>query len=159
MYIYFEDPIEKEFINTLIEKIDIEDEVHLYFATDGGYYDVMKFFVDFLNTKENITIHLIECVQSAGTMLLTDFKGKLIIEEGFDFFMFHKFDRQIYTLRKNSYCDDKLLVSQTDELNKNFAKKLKKKGILTAKQIKQFMQGKDVVVYREQSKTWNIWKI
>lgn len=159
MHIYFEDAIEKEIINNLVEKIGDNENVHLYFSTEGGYTDVMRFFVDFLNTKEDLTVHLVDSVCSAGTLLLTDFKGKLVIDEGLDYFMFHKFDRQIYTLRKNAYIDDSLLVKQTNDLNINFAKKLKKKGLLTSKQVKQFNKGGDVFVYREEFKKWNIWKV
>lgn len=150
MYYYFEDPIEKEYINALIEKIDVEEEVHLYFSTEGGYYDVMMFLIDFLNSKENIIVHLVESVMSAGGLLFTEYKGKLILEDGLDCLMFHCFDRRLYTLREDGYNKNKRLTRQTKQLNENFAKKLKDKEILTEKQTKQFLQGKDIIIYKEQ---------
>lgn len=70
--------------------------------------------------------------------------------------MFHATDMQRYTLRKDAYINDNILVKQIEEVNKNFAKKIKQKEILTDKQIKQFNKGKDVIVYAEQIKKWNL---
>ncbi len=156
MHYYFDDKIEKDNINNLIEKIDVDEEVHLFFSTDGGHYNVMMYLIDFLNRKDNITVHLTEIVQSAGCFLLTDYNGKLVIEDGVDYFMFHAVDMQRYTLRKDGYINEDILVKQIEVVNKNFAKKLKQKGILTDKQIKQFNKGRDVIVYAEQIKKWNL---
>jgi hypothetical protein len=156
MHYYFDDKIEKDNINNLIEKIDVDEEVHLFFSTDGGHYNVMMYLIDFLNRKDNITVHLTEIVQSAGCFLLTDYSGKLVIEDGVDYFMFHAVDMQRYTLRKDGYIDEDILVKQIEVVNKNFAKKLKQKGILTDKQIKQFNKGRDVIVYSEQIKKWEL---
>lgn len=62
---------------------------------------------------------------------------------------FATFGGEVYTLRKQKI-DYNKLVSFTEEENKIFAKKLKQKEILTDKQIKQFLKGEDVIVYREQ---------
>lgn len=156
MHYYFDDKIEKDNINNLIEKIDVDEEVHLFFSTDGGHYNVMMYLIDFLNRKDNITVHLTEIVQSAGCFLLTDYNGKLVIEDGVDYFMFHAVDMQRYTLRKDGYINEDILVKQIEVVNKNFAKKLKQKGILTDKQIKQFNKGRDVIVYAEQIKKWKL---
>ena len=154
MHYYFDDKIEKDSINNLIEKIDVDEEVHLFFSTDGGHYNVMMYFIDFLNSKENITVHLTEVIQSAGCFLLTDYNGKLVIEDGIDYIMFHVVDMQRYTLRKDGYINDSILVKQIKEVNEDFARKLKDKEILTDRQIKQFLKGQDVIVYKGQIKTW-----
>jgi hypothetical protein len=154
MHYYFQDRIEKDNINNLIEKIDVDEEVHLYFSTDGGHYDTMQYLIDFLNSKENIVIHLVECVMSAGCLLFTYFKGKLILEDGLDYLMFHVFDRQVYHLRKDGLIDDRILKKQTKQLNENFAKKIKEKGLLTDTQLKKYINGYDVVVYKQQFDKW-----
>ena len=156
MYHYFQDNIEKDNINNLIDKIDVDEEVHLYFSTDGGDYDTMRYFIDFLNSKENIVVHLVEYVMSAGCLLFTDFKGKLIIEDGLEYLMFHVFDRQVYTLRKDALINDRILKIQTKQLNENFAKKIKQKGLLTDIQLKKYLKGYDVIVYAEQIKEWKL---
>ena len=156
MYYYFQDRIEKDNINSLIDKIDVDEEVHLYFSTDGGHYDTMQYFIDFLNSKENIVVHLVECVMSSGCLLFTDFKGKIILEDGLDYLMFHVFDRQVYTLRKDGLIDDRILKKQTRQLNENFAKKIKEKGLLTDKQLKKYINGFDVVIYKEQFDKWKL---
>jgi hypothetical protein len=156
MHYYFDDKIEKDNINNLIEKIDVDEEVHLFFSTDGGHYNVMMYLIDFLNRKDNITVHLTEVIQSAGCFLLTDYNGKLVVEDGVDYFMFHATDMQRYTIRRDGYINDDILIEQVEKVNKNFAKKLKQKGILTQKQIKQFNKGKDVIVYAEQIKKWEL---
>jgi hypothetical protein len=156
MHYYFDDKIEKDQINNLIDKIDVDEEVHLFFSTDGGYYNVMMYLIDFLNSKSNITVHLTGVVQSAGCFLLTDYNGKLIIEDSIDYIMFHATDIQRYTIRNNGYINDSILIKQIEDINKNFAKKVKQKGILTDKQIKQFNKGKDVIVYAKQIKKWDL---
>jgi len=116
----------------------------------------MDYLIHYLNKRKNeITVYLIGEIISAGTKLLTDFKGKIILHEGLDFIMFHKWDRKIYTLRKSNFIDNSILVKYTDEENKKFSKKLKKLG-LTKKQLKKYNKGKDVVIYKENFNQLNI---
>jgi hypothetical protein len=94
---------------------------------------------------------------SAGTFLLLDYTGKLKIDyENLDCVLFHLTDREVYSLRSGSAVSDKILVSQVAEMNKVLAEKIKNKGLLTDKQLKQFNKGVDVVVYKEQIATWNL---
>lgn len=153
-YYYFEEDITVESVNNLVEKLEsIESEIILYFSTAGGDPSAMKFLVDFFNTKKDkLTIILTNQVCSAGTYLLTDFEGTVKIDEdNLDFILFHLADRQTYNLRKTEH---KELVKQDVEYNKNFAKKLKEKQLLTKKQLKRFFKGEDVVVYKKQFKLW-----
>ncbi len=146
---YFEDDIHKDSVNELMERLWDKDEVKLYFATFGGEVDSMRYLIDVLNAKKNITVVLNSYLGSAGTLLLTEYTGKLEILPTVEYFLFHKFDREVYTLRKQKI-DHNKLVSFTEEENKIFAEKLKQKEILTDKQIKQFLKGEDVIIYREQ---------
>ena len=50
----------------------------------------------------------------------------------------------------------KILSKQDKEYNINFAKKVKNKGLLTEKQLKNLLAGRDVVVYLEQFKKWKL---
>jgi hypothetical protein len=72
--------------------------------------------------------------------------------------MFHATDRLVYPVRDSHAIKDVELSKNDDELNKNSAKRIKNKGFLSKKQIKQFLKGKDIVVYKTEAKTWNIWK-
>ena len=154
---YFLDSIDLPSVQNLIDKLDtLEGEVDLFFETEGGFTDVMDYLVHYLNKrKDEITIYLIGELISAGTKILTDFKGKIIIHEGLDLIMFHKWDRKIYTLRKSSFVDNATLIKYTEEGNKIFSKKLKKLG-LNEKQLKIYNEGKDVVLYKKDFKQLNI---
>jgi len=145
---YFNDEISVESVNALIELIQDKEKINLWFSTDGGCSDSMTYLISVLNSfGENITVTLIGQVHSAGTELLVSYKGNLVISDGIDYMIFHKEDRKLHTLRNHGY-DAKILAQICEENNKNFAKKLKEKGILTDKQIKQFNKGEDVYLYK-----------
>nr|DAI89575.1 MAG TPA: ATP-dependent Clp protease proteolytic subunit [Caudoviricetes sp.] len=148
MHYFFNDSINTETVNNLIEKLEGKEDIVLYFGTDGGATDSMCCLVSFFNSLgANIEIVLTDFLMSAGIKILTDYTGRLR-HEGLGFILFHKFDREIYTLRKTSLVNESILVAQTDNENKIFAKKLKKLG-LTKKQIKKYNKGLDVVLYKK----------
>ena len=151
MNYYFNEVITKESINDLVEKItNTEGKVNLWFSTEGGYVTPMYFLCGVLNKrKEDIEITLVETVMSAGIILLVEFKGKINFSEHLDCLMFHMFDRQSYSLRKG-YLNKKVLTKQDFETNKIFAKKLEKKGLLNKKQIKKFLKGEDIILYKNE---------
>jgi hypothetical protein len=159
-YHYFNDKINNKTVNNLVDKLQsMEGKINLWVTTDGGMSDEMDFLIAYLNSrKDDITITLTGIVQSAGTHLLFEFLGDLIMGEGLDCFMFHATDRLVYPVRDAGAIKDVELSKNDKQTNLNSAKKIKNKGLLTDKQLKQFSRGKDVVVYREQFKTWNIWK-
>lgn len=150
MYIFFQDDIDKETVIELIDKLEqYQGQINLYFSTEGGCLTPMYFLIDYLNSrKDEITIHLVDELISAGTYLLTDFEGKIIIEDSLDLILFHKADRSVYTLRQNNVIDEKILVQQTEAGNKRQQEKLKLLG-LNDKQLKLYSQGKDVVLYKK----------
>lgn len=155
---YFENEITVESVNELVEKLQaVEGEIELWFSTNGGSSSAMTFLLSFLNhRKEDITIVLTSRCYSAGADILVFFEGKIRIVE-LDAVLFHLTDREQYTFRKDDYTVNfKTLAKQDKEYNLNFAKKIKEKGLLTDTQLKQFLQGRDVVVYKRQYEQWNL---
>jgi ATP-dependent protease ClpP protease subunit len=154
MHYYFNDKINTNSCNNLVERLqNVEGKIDLYFTTGGGQMDPMKFLVDFLNTrKDDLVITFIDRICSAGTLLLTDFKGKIKFDNGLDFMLFHAFDRESYSIRKDIDLPATLLTKQDLKRNKIFAKRLLKKGILNEKQIKRFNKGLDVILVRKDFK-------
>jgi len=152
MHYFFNDSINKESVNNLIERLEGQEDIKLYFGTDGGSIDPMRCLVSFFNSLgDNIEIVLTDELLSAGTLLLTDYTGKLSYD-GLDVILFHKWDRLTYTLRKSHLISEDFLVKQTNKENKKFAKKLEKLG-LSKKQIKRYIDGKDVILFKSDFKT------
>lgn len=156
---YFNNDITVENVNNLVEKLQtMEGKIRLYFSTDGGDPTAMDFLLDFLNSrKEDITIILTDRIYSAGADILVLFEGKIELNEHLDCILFHLLDRQKYAFRTGGYtASPKIMAKQDMEYNIKFAEKIKNKGLLTDKQLKQFLQGKDVIIYKEQYKQWII---
>lgn len=160
MYYYFTKEITPETVNELADRLSQEDgEINLFFSTNGGHSPSMGFLISFFNSiADRLTITLTDDVWSAGTQILTDFKGKLKIDlDEMDSFMFHAADRETFNIRRDStLCNERILVKQDKEWNENFAKKLKEKKLLTDKQIKDYLKGKDVVIYKDTFKNWKL---
>lgn len=155
---YFENEIAVESVNELVEKLQaVEGEIELWFSTNGGSSSAMTFLLSFLNRrKEDITVVLTSRCYSAGADILVFFEGKIRIVE-LDAVLFHLTDREQYTFRKDDYTVNfKTLAKQDKEYNLNFAKKIKEKGLLTDTQLKQFLQGRDVIVYKKQYEQWKL---
>ena len=156
MYIYFENEISTETVNDLIGQISGHDKVTLYFSTEGGSPEAMRFLIDYLNSLgDAIEIVLTSYIASAGTFLLTHYKGKLSAKN-LDYVLFHVIDRQNYNLRKDYSYSFSTIQKQDVKSNKVFSKKLRTKGFLTEVQINNFLKGYDVVVYQKQMKTWKL---
>lgn len=155
-YYFFNQKINTDTVNELVDRLqDIEGKISLFFSTNGGQLDSMRYLISFLNSrKKDITITLTDRLVSAGTLLLTDFEGEIVINEGLDFILFHMWDRESYSLRVDITISDKILTKQDKAGNLFFAEKLKNKKLLNDKQIKQFLQGKDVVLYKDTFSKW-----
>lgn len=160
MHYYFNREITTETVNELVEKLEqFDGEINLYFSTNGGHSPSMTFLTNYFNSiKDRLTITLVDDVWSAGTQLLYDFQGKIILDlDELDSLLFHVADRETFNVRKDStVCDQKILAKQDREYNKKVAEKIKNKGLLTDKQLKQFLLGKNVVVYKEQFEKWKL---
>lgn len=155
---YFENEITVESVNELVEKLQaVEGEIELWFSTNGGSSSIMTFLISFLNRrKEDITVVLTNKCYSAGADILIFFEGKVKIIE-LDAILFHLTDREQYSFRKDDcIVNQKILAKQDKEYNINFAKKIKEKGLLTDKQLKQFLNGRDVVIFQKQFEQWNL---
>lgn len=143
-------------IQELINELKDFEDIDLFFSSHGGEIDAMDILIHYLNLrKDSIIIYPYFQLQSAATKLFTDFQGQIIIKEGIlDFLVFHKTDREIYTLRKQDISSDKLLEITNNE-NKKTAIKLKTLG-LNKKQIKKFNKGQDVILFPKDIKKLNI---
>lgn len=159
MYYYFDDKINTENINNLIERTSTEEgEINLWFSTSGGETSAIKFFIRYANTiKDRLIITLTDICWSAGTELLINFEGKIVIDKSLDSILFHLYDRESYNHRKDSsVCNEKILAKQDLKENLKIAAKIKQKELLTDKQIEKFLKGKDVVVYQKQFRKWKL---
>lgn len=156
MYYYFNDEITAETVNDLVSKLETDKKINLWFSTNGGDTNAMEFLICFFNSiAENLEITLTQTLCSSGTMILEDFKGKINIYD-LDYCLFHLADRETYNLRNNSSKDKKIIAKQDWLYNRKTAEKIKNKNLLTDKQLKDFLDGKDVYVYQEQMKTWKL---
>lgn len=162
MHYLFNEEISEETVNNLVEKLesaDKEEKINLWFGTNGGNSSSMGFLVNYFNSiKDRLTITITERLLSAGTSILVDYKGKILLDlDDLDCILFHGADRESYRFRKDStYHDSKILSKQDKEYNINFAKKVKNKGLLTEKQLRDLLRGKDVVVYKQQFEKWKL---
>ena len=162
MHYLFNEEITEDSVNNLVEKLesaDKEEKINLWVGTNGGSSSSMGFLVNYFNSiKDRLAITVTEKLLSAGTSILVDFEGKIILDlDDLDCILFHGADRESYRFRKDStYHDSKILSKQDKEYNINFAKKVKNKGLLTEKQLKNLLAGRDVVVYLEQFKKWKL---
>ena len=151
----FDDDINQETIQNCIDAIHMHPEVDLFFSTQGGETCMMDAFINYLNLRQDeITVHLTDAVASAGTFLLTDFKGEIVITENLEWLMFHQTDRLTYSNRK-SFFNETVLKKQLIEYNKKYSKKFKELG-LTDKEIKAYNSGKDVFLYRKDFNRLNL---
>lgn len=149
MYSYlFNKKINVDNINELISILEEKEEVELWFSTSGGETVAMTMLIQYLNTfKGKLRLVITSQLQSAGTLLLSDFKGDLRFEE-LDFILFHLADRMRYPLRKDSDNFDDKIQSQDEVSNLTLINKFRDLG-LTEKELKQMLKGRDVILYQE----------
>lgn len=148
-YVYhFDDTISLDSVQGLIDTLALHDKIDLFFTTEGGEIVETKVLIHYLNSrKDDIDIYLTDVIMSAGAFLLTDYQGKLIVTDSLDCILFHKIDRQVYT-RRQQFISIQTLLEQLDNDNEILAKKFLKLG-LTKSEVKDFREGKDVVLYRK----------
>jgi ATP-dependent protease ClpP protease subunit len=155
-YVYhFDNPIDWESVQELIDILALHEKIDLFFTTEGGEIAEVRVLIHYLNTrKDDIDIYLTDVIMSAGTFLLTDYQGKIILTESLDCILFHKTDRQVYT-RRQQFVSIPILLEQLDNDNELMAKKFLDLG-LTKSEIKEYKEGKDVVLYRKDFNRLNI---
>lgn len=147
----FEDSINTETVQRLINDIHGYEKVDLFFTTDGGYIFNADILVHYLNSRQDdITVYFAEQIQSAGVMVMCDFKGNKVIHNSLEFIMAHKIDHESYNFRKSDF-DDKRRLKGTKEENIKLAEKLRELGF-TEKELKKFNSGRDVILYKDDFK-------
>lgn len=148
---FFEDEITIESVNELMSILVAVPSVDLYFSTNGGEMSAMNALIHFINNHFDINIYLTNSICSAGTFLLIDCTKPIYITEGLFYIMFHLADMDFGgKFRKRTINEDKLF-EQLKELNNIYADKFRKLG-LTAKEMKAYLNGEDVVLYRNDFK-------
>lgn len=157
-YVLFDDEINKETVSDLVDKLSSYPfKINLWFSTCGGTISPMFYLIDYLNlNKDRISITVFDEICSAGTLLFAYFDGAIKIDKNLDVVMFHVGDRLAYRFRKEQGFDLKKLDKKTKESNKEFINIIKNKGYLTDKQVREYLNGKDVYVYSEQFLEWKI---
>jgi ATP-dependent protease ClpP protease subunit len=144
----FSDNIDSETVQSLIDTLSVHDKIDLFFTTSGGETFAMEALIHYLNArKKDIEVYLTDVVASCGAFILVDFQGKIHLSESLECVLFHVADRMLYTQRKNDL-EIKALKEQVKEYNTLYAEKFKSLGF-TAKEIIQYKQGKDVILYRK----------
>lgn len=157
-YVFFDDEINRENISELVDKLSsFPSKINLWFSTCGGTISPMFYLIEYLNlNKDRINVTVFDEVCSAGTLLFVYFDGAIKIDRNLDVVMFHVGDRLAYRFRKDQGFEVKRLDKRTKENNIEFINIIKSKGLLSDKQVKDYLSGKDVYVYSEQFLNWKL---
>ena len=155
--IIFDDRIDEESIQALMNEMTQYQFVNLYFSTEGGYIHVMRTLVDYLNRRSNpgdisVRVYLNLVCISAGTLLLTDYIGQLFMTCDFRYFWFHAPDVQTYNIRKEAGSEKLLRFLHED--NEQYYSKLLELG-LTETEVQTIRGGDDVYIFRDDLKRLN----
>lgn len=153
--IYFDDHINVQTVLGLIKEIEAQEAVDLYFSTEGGEVDAMNVLIHSLNRHPDIEIFITSVLGSAGTHLFVYCDRKIHLTKGLDYIFFHCTDRESYNIRKSRYIDKEIVMQQDIEHNKDLAKRFRKIG-LTEEEIKSYLEGEDVTLYRKDFKRLKI---
>lgn len=145
--VIFNEEINHETVQDLIDKLSSHNFVNLYFSTDGGQLSDMEVLIEYLNYRHATTslrLHLNGYVASAGVLMLTHYTGPIFIGKSFYAFVFHAPDITINTIRKTGFEDGakKVLGAR----NRKFFQDWKNIG-LTTKEIKDIEEGKDIYIF------------
>ena len=145
---YFDNEITTETIQELIGILSAVPSVDLFFATPGGELSAMKVLLHFINQHPDIKIYLTSYIASAGTFLLVDCDKEVYLTEELDWILFHMGDREFGGKFRKQHLNMDMLYEQTKEMNNQYADKFKRLG-LTPKEIKEYLKGEDVVLYKK----------
>jgi len=145
----FDEEIDSETVQKLINELNNYAQIDLWFSTPGGSLSAMNAFTHYLNSrKDDITIYLHDGLASAGTFVLTDFLGEVIITDDLDYILFHLADRMAFTRRKDKGLNMAELGRQLDVINDKRCAKYRTLG-LTELELAKYNKGKDVILYRK----------
>jgi len=148
-YVYhFEDSIDVESVQGLIDILSGYECIDLFFTTPGGEAHAMAVLIHFINNHPDIRIYMTGFIASAGTFLFTDCNKEIILTEDLDWVLFHMGDRVVTNSFRKASVDDRILIEQLREENNNWAAKFAKIG-LNKKEVKSYLEGNDVVLYKK----------
>jgi len=152
--IMFDEEINEESVQNLINEMSQYSFVNLYFSTEGGLIHVMRALVDYLNRRStpgntSVRVYLNLVCISAGTLLLTDYIGQLYMTSDFRYFWFHAPDVRTFNIRKEAGSEKLLKFLHED--NEEFYSKLLKVGLTNA-EIQSIRDGDDVYIFRDDLK-------
>ena len=145
---YFNDEITPESVQDLIGILSAVPSVDLFITTPGGVEPAAKVLLHFVNQHPDIKIYLTSYIASAGTFLLVDCDKEVYLTEELDWILFHMGDREFGGKFRKQHLNMDMLYEQTKEMNNQYADKFKRLG-LTPKEIKEYLKGEDVVLYKK----------
>ena len=147
---YFDDGINKESVQDLMDTLIDKESVDLYFSTDGGEITPMIILTKFLNNHPDLNIFLTESIASCGAFILTDCKNITLTEE-LDYILIHQIDRPFGGKFRKQDLNINIMYKQLKAINAKYEEKFRYLG-LSEKQLKQYSKGLDVIIYREDFK-------
>lgn len=148
-YVYhFENEIDSETVQDLIDKLTDYRAIDLFFTTVGGEAHAMRILLHFINNHPDIKVYLTGFIASAGTFLLFECNKEIILCEDLDWILFHLGDRSIEGSFRKTTLDYTILTEQLKNENNKMVSKYKEIG-LDVKEIKRILAGDDVVLYRK----------
>ena len=145
---YFDDEITSETIQELIGILSAVPSVDLFVTTPGGELPAAKVLLHFINNHPDITIYLTGYIASAGSFFLTDCNKEVYLHEDLDWILFHMGDRDFGGRFRKANINAEILYDQLKEENIKYSEKFKRLG-LTSKEIKEYLKGEDVILYKK----------
>ena len=145
---YFDNDFTVETVQELIGVLSAVPSVDLFITTPGGELPAYRVLMHFINNHPDIKIFLTGYIASAGTFFLVDCDKEVVLAEDLDWILFHQGDREFGGKFRSNKIDMDILYEQTKTTNDKFAEKFKRLG-LTSKELKLFMAGEDVILYRK----------
>lgn len=152
---YFNEEIDTETVQDLIDNLSNYPAIDLFITTPGGISTAMYVLLHFLNNHPDIRIYLTGYIASAGTFLLTNCNKEIIIHDDLDWILFHMGDRSIEGQFRKNPIDHNILYNQLKLENEKWANKFANLG-LNKKEIKSYLEGNDVVLYKDDFKRLKI---
>ncbi len=145
---HFENEIDSETVQELIDKLTDYRTIDLFFTTVGGNPHAMRILLHFINNHPDIKVYLTGYIASAGTFLLFECNKEVVLCEDLDWILFHLGDRSIEDSFRKTMLDYTILMAQLKEQNDVWVSKYKEVG-LNPKEIKRILEGDDVILYRK----------
>ena len=145
---YFDNEITSESVQELIGILSAVPSVDLFITTPGGELPASKILLHFINQHPDIKIFLTGYVASAGTFFLTECDKEVYLTDDLDWILFHMGDRNFGGRFRKEPLNQEILFEQLKATNEVWANKFKRLG-LTSKEIKDFLKGEDVILYKK----------